>query len=320
MLDSVIRIATRRSPLAIAQAETVGAALMAAHSGLSFELVRLETAGDVQLSGPLFAMGGKGLFVKEIQAALLDGRADLAVHSAKDYPQENPPGLHIAAVPARASDADLLLTRDGRALSELDAGARVGSSSLRRIGQLRAQRGDLRWVNLRGNVGSRLAKLQAGECDAIVLAAAGLERLGLAEWLARGVVLPIVPSAGQGALIIECRTEDARAHALALKLSDHAAQREVAAERAFVSALGGDCATPLGARAIVAAGAGEHDHAPWRSFTGVLVAADGGTLLRVELAAEEFALPAPAAGARLAEKLLDDPRARPLLLRPPPQA
>lgn len=319
-MSFLIRIATRRSPLAIAQAETVGAALMAAHAGLSYELVRLETTGDLQLSGPLFAMGGKGLFVKEIQAALLDGRADLAVHSAKDYPQENPPGLHIAAVPARASHADLLLTRDGLALSELSVDARVGSSSLRRIGQLRALRGDLRWVNLRGNVGSRLAKLQAGECEAIVLAAAGLERLGLADWMARGAVLPIVPSAGQGALIIECRSDDAKASALAMKLSDGDAQREVAAERAFVSALGGDCATPLGARAIAAAGAGGPDHPLWRSFTGVLVAADGGTLLRVELAADELALPASAAGAHLAERLLGDPRARPLLQRSPPQA
>ena len=310
----MIRIATRRSPLAIAQAEIVGAALAAAHAGLSFALVRLETAGDVQLSGPLFAAGGKGLFVKEIQAALLDGRADLAVHSAKDYPQENPPALRIAAVPARMSDADLLVTREGAALADLPPGARVGSSSLRRAGQLRALRGDLRLVNLRGNVGSRLAKLLAGECDAIVLAAAGLQRLGLTDWLARAVALPIVPSAGQGALIIECRSDDASARTLARKLSDDGAQREVTAERAFVAALGGDCATPLGARARA-----QTADPGWSSFTGLLVSPDGALLLRVDLATDELALPPISAGTRLAERLLGDPRARPLLQRAPPQ-
>ncbi len=321
MLNSVIRIATRRSPLAVAQAETVGAALAAAHAGLSYELVRLETEGDVQLSGPLFAAGGKGLFVKEIQAALLDGRAELAVHSAKDYPQENPPELCIAAVPRRESDADLLLTRDGRPLAELPAGATVGSSSLRRAGQLRALRGDLQIINIRGNIGSRLAKLQAGECDAIVLAAAGLRRLGLADWLARGAVLPIVPSAGQGALVIECRVADAQTLARVKPLSDDGARLEVSAERAFVAALKGDCATPLGARAIIANAAGVEIGAEpggdrWRSFTGLLVSPDGTALLRVELSPDELSLPAGAAGAHLAEKLLRDPRARLLLQKP----
>jgi len=299
-----LRIATRRSPLALAQAEWVARALAAA--GARCELLKLETEGDLKLDGPLHESGGKGLFVKEIQRALLEGEADFAVHSGKDYPHQNPPQLRIAAVPERESTADLLLTLDGRALPALPAGARVGSASQRRRGQLLALRPDLRIELLRGNVGSRLRKLEAGEFDAIVLAEAGLRRLGLDAWRARASVLPILAAAAQGALVIETRRDDGRARALADGLNHPATAREVEAERAFVAGLGGDCTTPIGARAMSRGDT-------LVSMSGLLIAPDGSRAARVEADEAELASPPAALGAALARRLRALPGADPLL-------
>ncbi len=281
-----LRIATRKSPLAVAQAEWVAAELRRQSPGLTIELVKLETSGDVKLDGPLYEVGGKGLFVKEIQSALLSGEADLAVHSAKDYPQENPAELAIAAIPKRADRRDLLLSKAGWTVESMPRSAKVGGSSLRRQGQLLALRPDLNCVNLRGNVGTRFKKLTAGEYDAIILAAAGLERLGENEWLAAGKTLPIIASSGQGALLIECRAADHDlAKSLREQLPDDCTGAAVLAERAFVRALGGDCATPIGAEA-------EYSGAPPRAtrFMGLLVSGDGKKVVRVEATAEELRL------------------------------
>lgn len=302
---TTLRIATRKSPLAVAQAEWVAGELRRQSPGLTIELVRLETSGDVQLDGPLYEVGGKGLFVKEIQAALLSGDADLAVHSAKDYPQENPAELMIAAIPARADRRDLLLSTAGWTVESLPQGARVGGSSLRRQGQILALRPDLNCINLRGNVGTRLKKLDAGEYDAIILAAAGLERLGETAWLAAGKTLPIIASAGQGALLIECRAADrALVKSSRDMLNDECTGAAVTAERAFVRALGGDCATPIGAEA-------EFSGAPPRAmrFTGLLVSGDGKKVVRVEATAEELKLAPEKMGQSLGRRLKELPDA-----------
>jgi hydroxymethylbilane synthase len=295
-----LRIATRKSPLAVAQAEWVAGELRRLTPGLTVELVRLETQGDVKLDGPLYESGGKGLFVKEIQAALLSGAADLAVHSAKDYPQENPAELAIAAIPKRADRRDLLLSNSGWTIETLPQGAKIGGSSLRRQGQLLALRPDLIFANLRGNVGTRLKKLAAGEYDAIILAAAGLERLGEIEWLAAGKTLPIIASSGQGALIVECRAVDGElAKSLRKILHDECTGAAVIAERAFVYALGGDCATPIGAEA-------EFSGVPMRAkrFAGLLVSGDGKKVAKVEATSEELNQVAEKLGEVLGRRLI----------------
>jgi len=297
---ALLRIATRKSPLAVAQADWVAGELRRQSPGLTVELVKLETSGDVKLDGPLYEAGGKGLFVKEIQAALLSGGADLAVHSAKDYPQENPAELMIAAIPKRADRRDLLLSKPGWMIDTLPRGAKIGGSSLRRQGQILAVRPDLTFANLRGNVGTRLKKLAAEDYDAIVLAAAGLGRLGETEWLAAGKTLPIIASSGQGALIVECRAADcALAESLREMLNDGCTEAAVITERAFVQTLGGDCATPIGAEA-------EFSGSPPRGtrFAGLLVSGDGKKVARVEATAEELQLTPEHLGETLGRRLM----------------
>jgi hydroxymethylbilane synthase len=245
-----LRIATRRSALALTQTRWVADRLRASSSNIDVELVEVVTQGDRVQDLALSEIGGKGLFVSELEQLVLAGRAELAVHSLKDMPAELAPGLVLAAVPEREDPRDVLVTAEGAALDDLEAGARVGTSSLRRKLQLRRQRNDLAYALLRGNVDTRLRKLAAGEYRAIVLAAAGLRRLALHErplW-----ALPIavsVPAVGQGALAIEARADDARTLALLAQL-DHAPSRAcVEAERVFLSALGGDCHTPLAGHA-----------------------------------------------------------------------
>lgn len=245
-----LRIATRRSALALVQTRWVAAELAARRPGLEVELVEVVTRGDRVQDVALSEVGGKGLFVSELEQMLLRGEADVAVHSLKDVPAELAAGLVLGAVPEREDPRDVLVTKEGCALDDLEAGARVGTSSLRRKLQLRRQRGDLEYALLRGNVDTRLRKLEAGEYRAIVLAAAGLRRLSLHErplW-----ALPIeisVPSVGQGALAIEARADDAHTLELLAAL-DHAQSRAcVEAERAFLAALGGDCHTPLAGHA-----------------------------------------------------------------------
>ena len=245
---NVVRIATRTSPLALAQARLV-AARVEERLRAKTELVPLQTSGD-RLAGPLQARGGKGLFVKEIEEALLAGRADLAVHSAKDLPARSAAGLVLAAVPEREDPRDALVCRsETGSLAGLRPGARVGTGSARRAAQLLALRPDLEVVALRGNVETRLRKLESQGLDAVVLACAGLVRLGLAGRIAERIAPEVLlPAVGQGALALQTREGDPLAAALGA-LDDPRAAAEFAAERAFLVRLEGDCNVPLAALA-----------------------------------------------------------------------
>lgn len=240
--------ATRRSALALAQCRAFVARLKAAHRDLELVEEQVVTTGDKIQDRPLADVGGKGLFVKEIEEALLSRRADFAVHSIKDVPGVLPDGLALVCVPAREDPRDVLVAPNHGSLADLPKGAKVGTSSLRRAVSLRATRPDLVIVPLRGNVDTRLKKVDAGECDAIVLARAGLVRLGL-EHRATEVLLPEIslPAVGQGALGIECRSDDRVTRDFLAVLHDEAAGRCVSAERGVMIALEGDCRTPLGA-------------------------------------------------------------------------
>jgi hydroxymethylbilane synthase len=245
-------IATRGSKLALWQARHVAARIREAQPGLAVELLPITTKGDKILDVPLAKVGGKGLFVKEIEEALLDGRADLAVHSMKDVPAEQPAGLVLGVIPEREDPADLLLSVAYDSLAALPAGASVGTSSLRRRAQLLAARPDLAVVDLRGNLDTRLGKLLDGRFDAIVVAAAGINRLGLsAPRMARLAPPAFLPAAAQGALGLEYRADDA-AIAAAVAFFDHADSRDaVAAERGFLGRLEGGCQVPIAAHAVV---------------------------------------------------------------------
>jgi hydroxymethylbilane synthase len=242
-----LRAATRGSPLARWQAEHVAALLRAVDPSVRVELVLVDTHGDRRLDVPIWELGGKGVFAKEVQAAVLDGRADLAVHSAKDLPSVAIPGLVIAAVPERGDPRDALV---GSTLADLPSGAEVATGSLRRQVELLRHRPDLRFVSLRGNMQTRIAK--AAEHDAAVVAAVALERLGLddhiAERLSTDVMLPQV---AQGALAVECREDDDDLRARLARIEDAPSRRCVDAERAFLAELGGDCSLPAGAHAVL---------------------------------------------------------------------
>jgi len=249
----MLRIGTRGSRLALAQSRWVQAALQRHHPALVVELVTITTTGDRFLDAPLSTIGGKGLFVKEIEEALTAGRVDCAVHSMKDLPAELAPGLVIAAVPPREDPRDTLISRVGGSVHDLPHSARLGTSSLRRMALVRAQRSDLDVVALRGNVDTRLRKLDAGELDAVVLAAAGLRRLGIARAdLALLDPAEFLPAVGQGALAIESRDDATRA--LLAVLDDNDTRIAVSAERAFLARVGGSCRTPLAAHASLSSG------------------------------------------------------------------
>ena len=242
----VLRIATRQSALALWQAGHVAARLRALHAGLAVELVPMTTRGDSILDRPLAEIGGKGLFLKELEVAMLERRADLAVHSFKDVPMQLEPEFVIGAVLERADAADAFIANQWSRLDELPHGARVGTSSLRRQAQLRALRPDLVPLDLRGNVNTRLAKLDAGDYDAIVLACAGIERLGLGARIRTRLAPPDwLPAVAQGAIAVECRTGDAAVLALVGALDDAETHRAVAAERAMNLALHGSCTVPV---------------------------------------------------------------------------
>ncbi len=251
-MSNIVRIATRKSPLALWQAEHVRDALLAAHPGLHIELLKMTTQGDKILDSPLAKIGGKGLFVKELEQGLLEGRADIAVHSMKDVPAEFPPGLHLAVVLAREDERDAFVSNTYATLDELPQGARVGTSSLRRQCQLSARRPDLLILTLRGNVNTRLAKLDAGEYDAIILASAGLLRLNMPARITQYMEPDIsLPAVGQGAIGIECRVEDARIHALLAVLNDQPTYIRITAERAMNHRLEGGCQVPIAGHAIL---------------------------------------------------------------------
>ncbi|ACV58850.1 hydroxymethylbilane synthase [Alicyclobacillus acidocaldarius] len=245
-----LRVATRRSALALTQTNHVVDLLKQVAHGVEFELVPIRTRGDEIVDRALSEVGGKGLFVADIEDALATGQADLAVHSLKDVPFELRDGLTIGAVPPREDPRDALISRTGQGLFDLPPGARVGTSSLRRQAALRRLRPDLCVETLRGNVDTRLRRLEEGQFDAIVLAASGLHRLGLAERITE--YLPVdrfVPAVGQGALAIECRAEDDEVMRHLAAIADPDATRAVEAERAFLSRLEGSCQVPIGAYA-----------------------------------------------------------------------
>jgi hydroxymethylbilane synthase len=247
-----LRIATRKSRLALWQAEFVKSELARVHPGLEIELVGLTTAGDRWLSAPLSEIGGKGLFIKELEAAIVDGRADVAVHSMKDVPAELPDGFALPAIGYRQEVRDVLVSAQAASVAQLRPGALVGSSSLRRRAQLLARRPDLRVESVRGNVNTRLDKLDAGDYDALLLAGTGLQRLGLGERIREFISLDdSLPAAGQGALGVECASDRAEIVELLESLNDPTVAHCVQAERAVSRHLGADCSLPIAAYAVV---------------------------------------------------------------------
>ena len=246
MSIDLLRIATRKSPLALWQAEHVRERLQAAHAGLQVELVTMSTQGDRVLDSPLAKIGGKGLFVKELELAILEDRADIAVHSMKDVPAKLPQGLTIGAILEREDPHDAFVSNRFAAISDLPQGARVGTSSLRRQCQLRAVRPDLHILDLRGNVGTRLSKLDSGEYDAIVLACAGLKRLGMGERITRAIPTDeMLPAIAQGVIGIECRLDDEGVAELIKPLAHFDTSLRTRAERAMNAALAGGCQAPV---------------------------------------------------------------------------
>jgi hydroxymethylbilane synthase len=268
-----LRIATRKSLLALWQAQHVAMLLRQAHSGLEVELVPMVTQGDRIQDRTLAAIGGKGLFIKELETALAEHRADIAVHSMKDLPGELAPGLMIAAVLERADARDALVTAKAVDLDGLPHGSRVGTSSLRRQAQLLAARPDLRIETLRGNVDTRLRRHDAGEMDAIVLACAGLTRLGLESRITARLDPKIcLPAVAQGVIGIECRAADERTRALMSVLEYPATRTAMDAERAFAHRLGGSCQSPIAAHARLEGGQ--------LILDGLVAEPDGSRLLR----------------------------------------
>ncbi|WP_035363550.1 hydroxymethylbilane synthase [Acinetobacter indicus] len=287
---NTLKIATRQSPLALWQAEHIRARLEALHAGLNVELVTFVTQGDKILDTPLAKIGGKGLFVKELEAALLDGRADLAVHSMKDVPMALPEGLSLAVICEREDPLDAFVSNTYASFQDLPQGAKVGTSSLRRKCQILKARPDLEIIDLRGNVGTRLSKLDAGQYDAIILASAGLKRLGLSERI-RHTLAPEVslPAVGQGALGLECRTNDQAVLELILPLMDDETNVCVRAERAFNAYLEGGCQVPIAGYATLKDGK--------LSMEGRVGSVDGQALLSAQLSA------APEQAEQLGEQL-----------------
>ena len=248
----LIRIATRRSPLALWQAEHVAASLKAAHPSLNIELVKMITQGDKILDTPLAKIGGKGLFVKELEQGMLNGDADIAVHSMKDVPAQLPEGLEIGAILEREDPRDAFVSNTYSSIDELPQGAVVGTSSLRRQCQLLDKRPDLQIKSLRGNVNTRLQKLDDGEYDAIILAAAGLIRLGFESRIKTAIpVNTMLAAIGQGAIGIECRTGDTATQKLIECLHDSATATRVCAERAMNFTLEGGCQAPIAGHAKI---------------------------------------------------------------------
>lgn len=294
-MSKVVRIATRKSPLALWQAEFVRDSLKALHPDLEVELVKMVTQGDKILDTPLAKVGGKGLFVKELESGMLNGEADIAVHSMKDVPVEFPEGLHLAVICEREDPRDAFVSNTYEKIEDLPEGAKVGTSSMRRMCQIRAWRPDLQIHDLRGNVNTRLSKLDDGEYDAIILACAGLKRLGFDERI-RVALDPgfSLPAIGQGAVGIECRSDDTYINELIAPLNHLATRTRVLAERAMNNRLEGGCQVPIGGYAELDRGT--------LLIRGLVGRPDGSEMVRGEIAghAEE----AEFLGTTLAEDLL----------------
>lgn len=295
MRPAPIRVGTRGSPLALRQATLVADRLRALPRERAVEIVPMKTSGDHLAHASLGAFGGKGLFVKELEEALLEGRVDVAVHSLKDMPAELPAGLCLVAFPSRDDPRDVLVSRTGGGIPDLPRGATVGTSSLRRRVLLLAARPDLEVEAIRGNVDTRLAKLAAGAWDAVVVAAAGLARLGLAPAHARPLEPDeFLPAVGQGILAIEARSQDRELGALLAGVDDPATRAQAEAERAFLRRLGASCHTPVAAHARVLNGE--------LCLDGLVASLDGRRVLRS--AATGAAAGAELLGQKLADELL----------------
>lgn len=295
MLEKTLKIATRQSPLALWQANYVKDHLQQLYPDLIVELVPMVTKGDVILDSPLAKIGGKGLFVKELENALLNKEADIAVHSMKDVPMQFPKGLGLAVICKREDPRDAFVSNSYRTFTELPQGAVVGTSSLRRQCQLKALRPDLDIRSLRGNVGTRLSKLDNGDYDAIILASAGLIRLGLADRIASFIeVEQSLPAAGQGAVGIECRTDDVQVKQLLAPLADAETTCCVLAERAMNNHLQGGCQVPIGGYAVLQQG-----QLYLRALVGNV---DGSQIIRAE--GKSAVKNADVLGVQIAEQLL----------------
>ncbi len=295
MLEKTLKIATRQSPLALWQANYVKDRLQQLYPDLIVELVPMVTKGDVILDSPLAKIGGKGLFVKELENALLNKEADIAVHSMKDVPMQFPEGLGLAVICKREDPRDAFVSNSYRTFAELPQGAVVGTSSLRRQCQLKALRPDLDIRSLRGNVGTRLSKLDNGDYDAIILASAGLIRLGLADRIASFIeVEQSLPAAGQGAVGIECRTDDVQVKQLLAPLADAETTCCVLAERAMNNHLQGGCQVPIGGYAVLQQG-----QLYLRALVGNV---DGSQIIRAE--GKSAVKNADVLGVQIAEQLL----------------
>ncbi|VAW98019.1 Porphobilinogen deaminase [hydrothermal vent metagenome] len=277
MTDTLLRIATRKSQLALWQANYVADLLKNAHPGLEIELIEMTTQGDKILDTPLAKLGGKGLFVKELETGILEGRADIAVHSMKDVPVDLPDGLHLPVLCQREDPRDAFVSNQHESFYSLPQGARIGTSSLRRQCQLKAERPDLQILDLRGNVNTRLAKLDAGDYDAIILAAAGLIRLGMEDRISERLSPEIsLPAIGQGAVGLECRNDDARVNNLIQPLHHKETAYRVSAERAMNARLNGGCQVPIAGFAELS-----HDALMLRGLVGRV---DGSEIIRAEIA------------------------------------
>ena len=295
MSTDLLRIATRKSPLALWQAEHVRERLLAEHPGLQVELLTMSTQGDRVLDSPLAKIGGKGLFVKELELAMLEDRADIAVHSMKDVPAELPEGLGIGAILEREDPRDALVSSRFPSIGELPQCASVGTSSLRRQCQLRAARPDLKILDLRGNVGTRLSKLDDGQYDAIVLACAGLRRLGLEQRIACAISPDeMLPAIAQGVIGIECRLDDERVAELIRPLAHAETTLRTRAERAMNAALAGGCQAPVAGYSELRGGMIE--------MRGLVGWPDGHEIIRAEISAPPEQ--AESMGRQLAEDLL----------------
>jgi hydroxymethylbilane synthase len=295
LMEKILKIGTRGSKLALWQANWVKSSLEVQHPSLPIELEKIKTKGDKILDVPLAKVGGKGLFVKEIEEALLEGRIDLAVHSMKDMPGDIPDGLCIGAIPQREIPQDVLISRNKKPLSKLGHGARIGTSSLRRMAQLLHARPDLVVLPLRGNLDTRLKKLETENLDAIVLAAAGVKRLGLenriTEYLNENIMLPAV---GQGALCLEIRQNDPEVESIVKTLEHHQTRTIIMGERAFLNRLEGGCQVPIAA----------HGKIENNLFTicGLVATIDGRTLIKETLSGSIDS--AEIIGVKLAERLV----------------
>jgi hydroxymethylbilane synthase len=303
MSKNIVRIATRKSALALWQAEYVKAQLEKHHDNITVELVPMTTKGDIILDTPLAKVGGKGLFVKELEVAMLEDRADIAVHSMKDVPVEFPEGLGLEVICPREDPRDAFVSNTIENFESLPHGAVVGTSSLRRQCQIKALRPDLQIRDLRGNVNTRLKKLDDGEYDAIILAAAGLIRLEMPERIKEYIAPELMlPANGQGAVGIECRTDDENIKALIAPLECKETRTRVLAERSMNRALEGGCQVPIGSYAVLENTPSSADDEPVIYLRGLVGAIDGSTILHSDIRGP--IAEAEALGNTLAQQLL----------------